>query len=146
MLYKPEILSFMTGKTPISSLNQNAFNKDPSHALSVLAILRNDRNARWDMLQIFLSKVNSREAHWAQGKNMGLEVHSSGFKCSSITVWAYDPFFISKKIIITALKVYKMFKHIWSLAYKCPLTTNCDYHVNKYNNSPSSCTTWTWVS
>ena len=86
MLYKPEILSFMTGKAPISSLNQNAFHKDPSHALIVLAILQNDRNASWDTLQIFLSKVSSREAHWVQGKNVGLEVHSSGFKCSSITV------------------------------------------------------------
>jgi len=73
----------MTGKAPISSLNQNSFHKDPSHALFVLASLRNDRNARWDMSQIFLSKVSSREAHWVQGKNVGLEIHSSGLGRSS---------------------------------------------------------------
>ena len=38
------------------------------------------------MLQIFLSKVSSREAHWVQGKNVSLEIHSSGFKSKNCQV------------------------------------------------------------
>lgn len=96
----------LAGKSPISSLIQNAFHKDSSCALYIWAILQNGRNTKWNTLQIFPSKVRSREDH-----SCGFKIQLHHF----LTMWPC--FFISRKIIITALKVYKMFNTsgLWHL-------------------------------